>query len=224
MRHRSNPVRIPLVALVFGAVAFSLSALAEEDNSSGLPDDYAKDYLVASETLSPDGNFVIIYPKEDTDNAKNYLVALHPFAVLGALDTKWPYFKNENHGGLSAKWSDDGAVALVTLDGKWGPRDIFVLELRDNKLARATNLLRKMHDLLLPSFRKAKASPYNDVFDFIFDTEEAPACILQDAKQVLIDAHATTNPKGGEGRVWTAHLVATWDIAQARFTSQKVTR
>jgi hypothetical protein len=32
-----------------------------EDSSAGLPDNYAKDYLVAHSTLSPDKKFAIIY-------------------------------------------------------------------------------------------------------------------------------------------------------------------
>lgn len=82
-----------------------------------------------------------------------------------------------------------------------------------------------MHDLLLPDYRKAKAGRYNDYFDFIFESEDNPICELDDTRRIHINAFATTDPKGGsDGRVWGARLEATWDIAQAKFTSQKVTR
>jgi hypothetical protein len=96
----------------------------EADSSTGLAEKYAEDYLIASGTISPDKKFAVIYPTRDSEEfpaGANFVVSLKPFAVLGKLDTKWPYFKNESHGGLSADWSKDGSMALVTLDSKWGP-------------------------------------------------------------------------------------------------------
>jgi hypothetical protein len=220
------------IAVVVCWISFSVALLAAEqsseegeDSSAGLPDQYAKNYLVAASTISPDKQFAVIYPTEDPEEVPhggNYLVSLQPFAVLGKLDTKWPYFKNESHGGLGADWSGDSSVALVTLDGKWGPHDVFLLELRDGKLARTTNILAKAHDLLLPSYRKSKAEPYNDNFDFIFDGEEGPVFKLDGTNRVVIDGDAVTDPKGLSRRSWRAHLKAVWNIPEAKFTSKKV--
>ena len=220
------------IAVVVCWISFSASPLAAdqsseegEDSSAGLPDQYAKNYLVAASTISPDKKFAVIYPTEDPEavpHGANYLVSLQPFAVLGKLDTKWPYFKNESHGGLGADWSGDSSVALVTLDGKWGPHDVFLLELRDGKLARTTNILAKAHDLLLPSYRKSKAEPYNDNFDFIFDGEEGPVFKLDSTNRIVIDGDAVTDPKGLSRRSWRAHLKAVWNIPEAKFTSKKV--
>jgi hypothetical protein len=199
----------------------------EADSSTGLPDKYAKDYLVASSTLSPDKKFAVIYPTRDDaefPEGKNYVVSLKPFVIVGKLDTKSPYFKNESHGGLSADWSDDSSVALVTLDGKWGPNGIFLVEFRDNKLNRTTNILAKTHDLLLPDYRKAKPERYNEYFDFIFESENEPICKLDGVKQVRIEAHATTDPKGLSRRKWSAQVKAVWDIPKAKFIEQKITR
>jgi hypothetical protein len=220
------------IAVVVCWISFSAAPLAAEqsseegeDSSAGLPDQYAKNYLVAASTISPDKKSAVIYPTEDPEEVPhggNYLVSLQPFAVFGKLDTKWPYFKNESHGGLSADWSDDSAVALVTLDGKWGPHDVFLLELRDGKLARTTNILAKAHDLLLPGYRKSKAEPYNDNFDFIFDGEEGPVFKLDGTNRIVIDGDAVTDPKGLSRRSWRAHLKAVWNIPEAKFTSKKV--
>ena len=121
---------------------------------------------------------------------------------------KWPYFQNESNGGISAEWSNDSSVALVTLAVKWGPHDIFLLELRYGKLSRMTNILAKAHDLLLPDFRKAKPERYNEYFDFIFESEEEPICELVGTKQVQIEGHATTDPKGLSRRRWSAQVTA----------------
>src|SRR5256885_6289684 len=94
---------------------------AGEDSSAGLSEQYAKDYLIARSTVSPDKKFAVIYPtleaEEAAENAnhpesiKDYVVALQPFTVLGELQTKYPYFQNENHGGLNAEWANDSSVA-----------------------------------------------------------------------------------------------------------------
>jgi len=228
------------VGIVACAISCSFSTVAGdeepegagEDSSAGLSEQYAKDYLIARSTVSPDKKFAVIYPtleaEEAAENAnhperiRDYIVALRPFAILGELQTKYPYFQNQNQGGISAEWSDDSSVTLVTLDGKWGPHDVFLLEFRDGKLARTTNVLAKAHDLLLPDYRKSKAEPYNDNFDFIFDGEDGPVFKL-DGASVMIDGNATTDPKGISHRRWAAHLKAVWNILEAKFTSKKVT-
>jgi hypothetical protein len=210
------------------------SETAGEDSSVGLPEQYAKNYLIARSTISPDKKFAVIYPtleaQEAAENAnhpesvKNYVVALQPFNVLGELQTKYPYFQNQNNGGVTGEWSDDNSIALVTLDGKWGPHDVFLLEFRDDKLVRTTNVLAKAHDLLLPDYRKSKAEPYNDIFDFIFDGEDGPVFKLDGANRVIIDGDAVTDPKGISEHSWSAQLKAVWDVSQGKFTSQKITR
>jgi len=147
------------------------------DTSAGLPKEYA-DYLVASKTLSPDKKFAVIYPKTELcpegsgDRCKDYLVALQPFQVLTVLDTKYPEFEHKNRGGMSATWLKDGSAVLVTIDSRWGPGDIFLCEIRDGKLSRSTNLLKKVHGLLVPDYKRARVGRYNDYFDFVFETED----------------------------------------------------
>ena len=226
-------------AIIIGCGLSTLAAdeepeAAGENSSTGLPDAYAKNYLIAANTISPDKKFAVIYPTLESEEAaedakhperiKDYIVALQPFTVLGELQTKYPYFQNQNHGGISAEWSDDSSVALITLDGKWGPHEVCLLEFHDGKLARTTNIIAKAHDLLLPSYRKSKANPYNDNFDFIFGGEDGPGFKLDGANRVIIDGDATTDPKGLSDHRWSAQLKAVWDVSQGKFTSQKITR
>jgi hypothetical protein len=186
--------------------------------------------VIASETISPDEKLAVIIPKDDPDEfpeGKNHLVALEPFAILGALETERPHFVGRNHGGISAEWSKDSSVALITLESKWGPGDIFLVETRGGKLSRVTNVLAKARDLLLPNYRNAKPKPepFNDSTDFIFESEEdKPVCRLDGTRRVVVDADATTDPKGVADRPWRAHLAAAWDIAQGKFTAHKITR
>src|SRR5437667_704125 len=65
-------------------------AESETDSSVGLPEKYAREYLVAASTISPDKKFAVIYPNEAMGDAasakgteiKDYLVALQPLSIL----------------------------------------------------------------------------------------------------------------------------------------------
>ncbi|HEU5236843.1 MAG TPA: lysozyme inhibitor LprI family protein, partial [Pyrinomonadaceae bacterium] len=185
-------------------------AESETDSSAGLPDKYAKSYLIARSTMSPDKKFAVIYPTDDyyqsADNAKDYVVALEPFRILGALQAEEPYFQHQSHGGISAEWSDDSSVALITLDGKWGPRDVLLVEFHNGKPSRMTNVLRKAHELLPPNNRKA-----------IFIEDEDTTFQLDGTSRVIIDAEVNTSPNdlSLSPDTWRGHVEATWDIKQA---------
>lgn len=230
--------RIALAAVLLVIALPALVAQNEpnegEDTSAGLPAEYA-DYLIASSTLSPDKAVAVIYPtlelcdepeKGAANRCKDYLVALHPFQILTTLETKYPQFQNKNHGGISASWSEDGAAVLVTLESKWGPGDVFLYEIHDGKLTRATNLLAKVEALFQPDYKAAKVDPFNDEFAFAVETpEEGAFCEFVGSDQVRIRATATTDPKEIPGlKAWEAKLEAVWDIPQARFASKKVKR
>ena len=79
--------------------------------------------------------------------------------------------------------------------------------------------------MLKPKFRAVKPKPeaYNDSFDFIIEQEEGEACSFEGNRAVKIDTKATSDPKGISKRIWNVSVKAEWDIAQAKFTSQKVT-
>src|SRR3982750_4860407 len=133
-----------LFACIHLALAMTASAVlaadhegGEADSGAGLPPEYGK-FLVARNTVSPDGKLALIYPKAelcDDDNeggvgeqCKDYVVALQPFKVLAKLETDWSHFQNKSNGGMNAQWSNDSSVALVVLVHKWGPGDIFLFE------------------------------------------------------------------------------------------------
>jgi tetratricopeptide (TPR) repeat protein len=157
----------------------------------------------------------VIYPTDDyyqsSANVQDYLITLQSFAILGALQADEPYFQHQSNGGISGEWSDDSSVALITLDGKWGPRDVFVVEFHNGKPSRMTNVLRKVRDLLPPNYRKAI---------FVEDT----AFQLDGTSRVVIDAkvHTSPNDLGLSPETWRGHVEAVWDVKQAKFTSKEV--
>ena len=201
---------------------------SKEDSAAGLPAEYAKNYLVARSTMSPDKKFAVIYPTLDfseSKEAKDMLVALKPFSVLAKLPAEDLYFQNRSHGGISADWAKDASVALIILDSKWGPGDVFVVELSDGKVKRVTNLEQKLRQMVSPTYKSAKKKPesYNDTYDFIFEQGDNTPCTLEGNKVVKVDLIATNDPKGISDRPWSVQVKAEWDIAAAKFTSQKIT-
>jgi sugar lactone lactonase YvrE len=190
---------------------------SETDSSTGLPDKYAKNYLIARSTISPNKKFAVIYPTDDyyqsADSAKDYVVTLQPFGILGALQAEEPYFQHQSHGGISGEWSDDSSVALITLDGKWGPRDVFVVEFHNGKPSRMTNILRKARDLLPANGRKA-----------LFIEDEGTTFQLDGISRVVINGSVQTSPNdlGLSPDAWNGHVKATWDVKLAKFTSNAV--
>ena len=217
------------IIVLLGASRPLVAEIIEPDSAVGLPPEYAKNYLVARSTISRDKKFAVIYPTLDfseSKDAKDHLVvALEPFRVLEALPTTDLYFQNKSHGGLTAQWLEDDSVALIKFESKWGPGDTFVIELADGKVTRTTNVIEKLTALLLPKFRAArpKKEPYNEYYPFIFEpgTDYEP-CTLGSDKTVDLDLWATNDPKSGSDHPWRMRVKATWDVAAAKFTSQKL--
>jgi len=192
----------------------------------GYPDAFSTDYILPKDTVSPDGKYGLIFPdRELSDNpGRDFIVALDPPRILTLLETDEPEFEGMSHGGYSLEWSGDSSVALVTLAGKWGPRDFLLIELQNGKVTGTTQLGAKIRQLLEPDYQNAKAAPYNDYYHFIFENQESetPFCTLEKSALVRIDAFATSDPKSsGE---WRARVRAVWDIRNAKVTRQQVTR
>lgn len=218
-----------IFCLALGAAGLPAAEAGGEDSAEGLPEQYAKNYLVARSTMSRDKKFAVIYPTlefSESKEAKDLLVALKPFSVLAPLPTEEPYFQNKNHGGISAQWSEDDRVALITLESKWGPGDVFVVEMAGGQMKRTTNVLQRLTQLLLPKFRSAmpKKKAYNENYQFIFEPgDDYEPCTLGGNKTVELNLSATNDPKSISDHPWRVRVKAKWDVAQAKFVSQKIT-
>ena len=197
----------------------------KKDSAEGLPDDYADHYLVAQHTMSRDKKFAVIYPTLDfskSKDAKNLVVALEPFSVLAALPTEDIYFQNKSDCGIVGEWVRDNSVGMIVLEGKWGPSDVFAVEMDGDKVKRMTNVLQKLRELLLPKFRAAKKKPYNDHYPFIFEpATDYESCTMDRNKTVDLDLKATNDPKSISNHPWRMLVNVKWDIAEAKFTSVK---
>jgi hypothetical protein len=227
--------RAPIILLL--AICFSVTSSGvirgeedyQNDSAEGLPPDYAKNYLIARATMPPveDGNFAVIYPTADfsrSKEAKDLLVTLKPFKVLAALPAEQPCSVDNNDCSLSADWRSDFSATLITFDTEWGARDVFLVELSGDKVTRITNLLEKTRELLRPKFRSAKPKPkaYNNADGFAFQVEEGGPCQFEEEALVRVYVKATNDPKFVLKRPWRVLVDAMWDIAKAKFVSQKI--
>jgi hypothetical protein len=194
----------------------------------GYPDAFSLDYILEKDTLSPNGKYGFIYAdvvlyEMDERLARNFIVALDPPQVLAVLDVESPDFENKSHGGHSIEWSSDSSVALVTLESKWGPGDFILVEIQNGRVKRMTDLGTRIRQLFKRDYERTRRHD-QDYLTFEYQESEAEFCKLEGSKFVQIDAYATNDPKGFEEDIWRARLRATWDIANGKFTQQKVTR
>jgi hypothetical protein len=198
----------------------------QKDSPEGLPAEYAKNYLVSKSSMSQDEKFAIIYPTKEfaSKDGKNLFVALKPFSVLGVLPGAEAYFDDKGYGAPMTDWSSDGSKALITYDGE-GDRasDVFLVELSDDKVKRITNLLDKVRELLRPKFLAAKPKAFDASHEFAFEVEERGPCQFTGNERVRIYLKATNDSHGDLKRPWRVLVDAMWNIAQAKFTSQKIT-
>ncbi len=126
---------------------------------------------VFPETRSPDGRFAMAwgipgktidsarlregggesdYATEilsESDKAQNYLVDLKKPGIVATL-TGFKGFFRENHGGVSARWSKNQPVALVTHHGKWEPRALSLVSASGSQTALLSKLRNDIRDYL----------------------------------------------------------------------------
>jgi len=187
-------------------------------------------YKVHPDTISPDGKCGIIYcsnpavVRYENSRMRNYVVSLMPFRIIGALEGD-VYFAFRNRSNLSVTWTDDRSSALVTVDGRWGPRSVVLIEIVNGKLVRQTNLLEKAIALLRCDCESCKSEPYNEHFLFVIVTQHDVEWSFDGDNRVCIDCTGESNPKQlSAEKSWAARLQAVWDIKQASFIQTKVSR
>jgi hypothetical protein len=136
---------------------------------------------VFPETRSPDGRFAVAWgiPGKaidsaqlrenggesdyatgvlaDSEKAQNYLVDLKKPGIIATL-TGFKGFFRENHGGVSARWSKNQPVALVTHHGKWEPRALTLVSTSGSQTALLTKLRNDIRDYLRSKGGKKYAS------------------------------------------------------------------
>lgn len=177
-RAKTRPTTIMRVAfiVIFALASISLqpkSGMGAQDTDftadvfgrelpADAPAKYPEDYLMAP-SISPNKKLALIYPKEGNEfevadeseqSADNYLVALDPFRILGALPVG--YFEEINHKGLSVNWPKDSSAAVIVSQGKWSPRCVIAFEVKQGQIMHQRELSKAVSDFLQGTMTNAR--------------------------------------------------------------------
>lgn len=207
-------------------IAASLAGLPEIQGPSalpGYPDAFALGYAFAEESISPDGNYGMLYPSGGRiagGAEKNFLAALKPFRIVAVLEgyAHTPH----NRGPLAIQWANDSSALLVSVGSKWGPASVTLVRMQGGRVIGQTDMLLEVSKALNADYSKSKAPRFNEYFRFIILDEGSKWSI--DPKEVRVECVGDTDPKSLDKKSWHAQLRAVWDMESGRWTKKNVTR
>jgi hypothetical protein len=119
-------------------------------------------FTIPEKTLSPDKHFGVLVPDEQRCDAgeKNKLVEVSTGRVLAVIAGE-PGMKRMNHGGVDpTRWSADSSLLLWRVDGKWFPRALVLIQLKDSEVRWQLDLLKTAQQEILARARKAAPKKY----------------------------------------------------------------
>lgn len=137
-----------------------LLALCASAQGGNIP----KGFLVPKDSLSPDQRYGVTVPildqAPDLDTTDNSVIEMKTGRILGPIRayTGW---NRMNHGGvLPARWSQDGALLLWTVDGKWFFNTLVLVKIEKGKIAWQTDVLKAGQQAILARTKKAAPEKY----------------------------------------------------------------
>jgi hypothetical protein len=170
----------------------------------------------------------VIFPNRLLEDNPDFIVNLRNARVLGMLETDEPYFEGKGHSGFSVNWSPDSTAVLVEIGGRWWPQDLVLIEMKGGKIFRQTGLLDQLGKIFSVALAKVKRTGGDQAR---VDTEVSEFDVAEvtwktgRGLQLQITCEASTNPKGSpQQSTWEGKLVAVWDVAQQKFSQQRVTQ
>ena len=199
-----------------------------------------RDYQILPRSMSPDQKYAFIYPKRsrlyELPRIRLCLVTLRPFRVLSEVPIHGRSLAANAHGYYTVNWASDASASVFIVGAKWGPAQVWLGQLRDEKVAKLTNLTRAVQQQVLPDYKKSHAPRYNDYYDFIFEggdqwtvSDDGLSTLqrgwdLDSAGHVIIDTVCTTDPKEIEPHRWAVRFKGTWDVASGKFAQKALIR
>jgi hypothetical protein len=187
----------------------------------GYPDPFDIGYTLL-DTISPNKHYGVIYPTRLLEDSPDFVVDIKNSRILALIETDEPYFEGKNHGSLSANWSPDSSAVIIENGGKWSPLALVLVEMKDGKVLRQTQLLDQLEKIFSPAVAKAQhTNPKTagvselDITSVKWETGKS--------LQAEIKCEGETNPKAFEDQSsWHGELTAVWDLAQRRFIQHKM--
>ena len=88
--------------------------------------------VVHENSTSPDGQYGILVPDQESEQGDNFLVNVKTHTVLGKIEGV-DYFEHQNHAGLSVTWAADSKTCVAQYDARYGWESVFVLKIKGAK-------------------------------------------------------------------------------------------
>jgi hypothetical protein len=193
---------------------------------SSFPSAY-KNYQILPGTFSPDGKFALIYPKRsilyELDQPHLFAAQLKPFRVVTEIPLRYSNLARNAHGSYAVDWAKDSSAVVVVEGRKWGPDRVFLVPVNGTRNVKLVDLTAEVEKQVRPDFEQARAEHYNDMLEFIFDSDPPDTWRISNGN-VVIECTCTTDPKGLEEHSWTVRFKGTWDITSGRFIQHEVIR
>lgn len=167
-----------------------------------------KNYVVAKDTISPDGRFGLVIPgrgvvDEDNPITINYFADVKAHRLLGKI-TKSDYFEHQNHRDLLVFWAPDSSRVLVNYEERYGFGQLIVLEPEGKDFAQA-EIGQVVQDALDASATKQAKGERQDPDGEIF-------CRWTPEGKLHLRALGMTNPKQFENvKTYYAFFEGTYD-------------
>jgi hypothetical protein len=192
----------------------------------GYPDPFSIGYILRKNTLSPDKQYGVIFPKLFLADQPDFIVNISNSAILGSVELGelvTPYFEHQNFGRLTVSWSPDSSAALVEIGEKWSPGALVVIEIKDGKIERQTNLSDQVEKLFSPATAKHTRSHETGVGTYGVTASKWK--VTEKSKQLQLKCEGQTNPKEFPNQsTWEGTLLAVWDLELHKFVEHEVTQ
>jgi hypothetical protein len=122
----------------------------------GYPDAFRLGYVLLRRMMSPNQEMAVVFPNQLLENSPDFIMDLKNSRVISLISTEEPYFQGKNHASLSVSWLPDSSMALIEVGGRWSPNDLILIELKDGKVARQTDVLGPLQKLFAAARTKSE--------------------------------------------------------------------
>jgi uncharacterized protein YecT (DUF1311 family) len=148
-------------------------------------------YVVHDGTESPDGQYGIIVPEEETtetgaETSINCVANLKTHRSLGQIKGS-DYFEHQNHAGLSVTWAKDSSIAVANYESRFGSWSIIVIEPTASKFVQ-TEIGKHIQTAIDAVI--AKQAHERDAGGYV-----SPLFRIEPGRKIRVYATALTNPK-----------------------------
>ena len=215
-----------ILSLLLAVVCLASLAFGQDEGKTpgqaigGVP----KEYIIGTESLSPDARFAILYPVRegnDADLPPNLLVCLAPYSVLARIGTEGGRWEGAR-GQPLAKWNGNSVVA-IWFAARWGIEDLTIFEIEKDEIKGIQPVWRQIRPFFDRDFQQRFLKDYPDekgsgvIFVSQRDKTDGKPDFEFKGRKLVLNLFADNKPNLSTGTHWTASLHAVWNLDKVDF-------